>query len=65
MHDSGVVASIVADDSGGLAEAYDTNADPLYQYCLRLLGDPAGAEKFSWVYFAEFGSAPDEEWRAW
>ena len=43
MHDSGVVASIVADDSGGLAEAYDTNADPLYQYCLRLLGDPAGA----------------------
>jgi len=43
MHDSGVVASIVADDGGGLAEAYDTYADPLYKYCLRMLGDPAGA----------------------
>ena len=43
MHDSGVVASIVADDGGGLAEAYDTYADSLYKYCQRMLGDPAGA----------------------
>ena len=43
MHDSGVVAPIVADDGGGLAEVYDTYADPLYKYCLRMLGDPAGA----------------------
>jgi RNA polymerase sigma factor (sigma-70 family) len=43
MHDSGVVASIAADDGGGLAEAYDMYADPLYKYCLRMLGDPASA----------------------
>jgi len=43
MRDSEVVASIVAGDPLGLAAAYDRYADPLYQYCRSLLGDPADA----------------------
>jgi RNA polymerase sigma factor (sigma-70 family) len=43
MHDSEVVASLAGDHSGGLTEAYDRYADPLYKYCLALLGDPAEA----------------------
>lgn len=43
MHDSEVVASIAVDHSGGLAEAYDRYADPLYKYCLAMLGEPAEA----------------------
>jgi len=43
MRDSEVVASIVAGDPLGLAAAYDRYADPLYQYCRTLLGDPADA----------------------
>jgi RNA polymerase sigma factor (sigma-70 family) len=44
MHDSEVVASIADDCSGGgLTEAYDRYADPLYQYCLAALGEPAAA----------------------
>ena len=43
MHDSEVAASIESDRSGELAEAYDRYADPLYKYCLALLGDPAEA----------------------
>jgi RNA polymerase sigma factor (sigma-70 family) len=38
-----VVASIVAGDPEGLAEAYDRYADPLYKYCRSMLGDPADA----------------------
>jgi RNA polymerase sigma factor (sigma-70 family) len=44
MHDSEVVAPIAADWSGGgLTEAYDRYADPLYQYCLASLGESAKA----------------------
>jgi RNA polymerase sigma factor (sigma-70 family) len=43
MHDSEVIASFVGDRSGGLTEAYDRYADPLYKYCLALLGEPAEA----------------------
>jgi RNA polymerase sigma factor (sigma-70 family) len=43
MGDSEVVASIVAGDPDGLAEAYDRYADPLYKYCRSMLSDPADA----------------------
>jgi RNA polymerase sigma factor (sigma-70 family) len=43
MHDSEVAAPIGSDRSGGLTEAYDRYADPLYKYCLAFLGDPAQA----------------------
>ena len=43
MRDSEVVASIVAGEADGLAEAYDRYADPLYKYCQFMLGDPADA----------------------
>src|SRR6516225_11800703 len=43
MGDSEVVASIVAGDPEGLAEAYDRYADPLYKYCRSMLSDPAAA----------------------
>jgi RNA polymerase sigma factor (sigma-70 family) len=43
MGDSEVVASIVAGDPEGLAEAYDRYADPLYRYCRSMLSDPADA----------------------
>ena len=43
MHDSEVVASIVAGDADGLAEAYDRYADPLYKYCRSMLSEPADA----------------------
>jgi RNA polymerase sigma factor (sigma-70 family) len=43
MRDSEVVASIVADEADGLAEAYDRYADPLYKYCQFMLGDSADA----------------------
>ena len=44
MHDSEVVASITDDRSGGgLTEAYDRYADPVYQYCLASLGEPTTA----------------------
>src|SRR5580698_1661170 len=43
MHDSEVVAAIVAGDPDGLAEAYDRYAAPLYAYCRSLLREPADA----------------------
>ncbi len=43
MHDSEVVAAIVAGDPDGLAEAYDRYAAPLYTYCRSLLHEPADA----------------------
>ena len=43
MHDSEVIASFAGDRSGGLTDAYDRYADPLYKYCLALLGEPAEA----------------------
>jgi RNA polymerase sigma factor (sigma-70 family) len=43
MRDSEVVASIVAGEADGLAEAYDRYADPLYKYCRFMLGDAADA----------------------
>jgi RNA polymerase sigma factor (sigma-70 family) len=43
MHDSGVVTPFAGDRSGGLTEAYDRYADPLYRYCLAWLGEPAEA----------------------
>ena len=43
MHDSEVVAPFAGDRSGGLTEAYDRYADPLYKYCLAFLGEPAEA----------------------
>jgi RNA polymerase sigma factor (sigma-70 family) len=43
MHDSEVVAAIVAGDPDGLAEAYDRCAAPLYTYCRSLLPEPADA----------------------
>jgi len=38
-----VLASVVAGDPAGLAQAYDRYADPLYKYCRSMLGDPADA----------------------
>jgi RNA polymerase sigma factor (sigma-70 family) len=43
MRDSEIVASIVAGEAGGLAEAYDRYADALYGYCRSLLREPADA----------------------
>jgi RNA polymerase sigma factor (sigma-70 family) len=43
MRDSEVVASIVAGEAVGLAEAYDRYANSLYKYCRSTLGDPADA----------------------
>lgn len=43
MRDSEVAAAIVAGDPGGLAEAYDKYAAPLYAYCRSLLREPADA----------------------
>jgi RNA polymerase sigma factor (sigma-70 family) len=43
MRDSEVVASIVAGNPDGLAEAYDRYAAPLYSYCRTLLQEPADA----------------------
>jgi RNA polymerase sigma factor (sigma-70 family) len=43
MRDSEVVASIVAGDPSGLAEAYDRYASVLHAYCCTLLREPADA----------------------
>jgi RNA polymerase sigma factor (sigma-70 family) len=43
MRDAEVVASVVAGDSAGLAEAYDRYAGPLYAYCWFMLDDSADA----------------------
>jgi len=43
MRDSEVVASIVAGDPEGLAEAYDRYAGALFGYCRSLLREPADA----------------------
>jgi RNA polymerase sigma factor (sigma-70 family) len=43
MRDSEVVASIVAGDPAGLAEAYDKYSGDLYSYCRSLLREPADA----------------------
>ena len=43
MQDREVVAAIVAGDPGGIAEAYDRYAMPLYSYCRSLLREPADA----------------------
>ena len=43
MGDRELVASIVAGDPDGLAEAYDRYADLLYKYCQSMLSDPADA----------------------
>ena len=43
MRDNEVVAAIVAGDPGGLAEAYDRYASPLFTYCRSLLREPADA----------------------
>ncbi len=43
MRDSEVVASIVAGDPDGLAEAYDRYANALFGYCRTLLREPADA----------------------
>ena len=40
MQDRELVAAIVAGDPGGLAEAYDRYAVPLYTYCRFMLADP-------------------------
>ena len=40
MQDQEVVAAIVAGDPGGIAEAYDRYAAPLYAYCRFMLPDP-------------------------
>jgi RNA polymerase sigma factor (sigma-70 family) len=43
MQDRELVAAIVAGDPGGIAEAYDRYAMPLYSYCRSLLREPADA----------------------
>ena len=43
MRDSEIVASIVAGDQAGLAEAYDRYAGALFGYCRSLLNEPADA----------------------
>jgi RNA polymerase sigma factor (sigma-70 family) len=43
MRDSEIVASIVAGDPDGLAEAYDRYANPLFGFCRTLLPEPADA----------------------
>jgi RNA polymerase sigma factor (sigma-70 family) len=43
MRDSEIVASIVAGEADGLAQAYDRYADALFGYCRSLLREPADA----------------------
>ncbi|MGH3149653.1 MAG: RNA polymerase sigma factor, partial [Streptosporangiaceae bacterium] len=43
MEDREVVAAIVAGDPGGIADAYDRYAMPLYSYCRSMLAEPADA----------------------
>jgi RNA polymerase sigma factor (sigma-70 family) len=43
MRDSEIVASIVAGEADGLAEAYDRYADALFGYCRSLVREPADA----------------------
>src|ERR1700761_4721303 len=43
MRDSEVVASILARDPAGLAEAYDKYAARIFSFCRSLLGDPVAA----------------------
>jgi RNA polymerase sigma factor (sigma-70 family) len=70
MRDAEVVASIVAGDPNGLASAYDRYADPLFKYCLSLLGDPADAADAVQDTFVIAASRLDglrepERFRAW
>jgi RNA polymerase sigma factor (sigma-70 family) len=70
MRDTEVVASIVAGDPDGLAEAYDRYADPLYKYCRSLLSDPGDAadavQDTFVVAAARLGGLRDpERLRAW
>jgi RNA polymerase sigma factor (sigma-70 family) len=74
MHDSEVIASFAGDRSGGLTEAYDRYADPLYRYCLAWLGEPAeaaGAVQDTFVIAAARAAArlvdlrEPEQLRAW
>ena len=60
MHDSEVIAPFAGDRSGGLTEAYDRYADPLYKYCLAWLGEPteaAGAVRDTFVIAAARAAA--------
>ncbi|TDQ54895.1 RNA polymerase sigma factor [Actinorugispora endophytica] len=43
MRDADIVHAIAAGEREGLSEAYRAYADRLYDYCLRLLGDPEAA----------------------
>ena len=70
MRDSEIVASIAAGHSGGLAEAYDKYAGPLYEYCRSMLtdaGDAADAVQDTFVIAAAraAGLRDPERLRAW
>src|SRR5215469_11553172 len=70
MGDSEIVASIVAGDPDGLAEAYDRYADPLYKYCRFMLSDPADAASATQDTFVVaasrlIGLRDPERLRAW
>ncbi|WP_300609552.1 sigma-70 family RNA polymerase sigma factor, partial [Trebonia sp.] len=72
MRDSeaALVASIVAGDPDGLAEAYDRYAGPLYKYCRSMLvdpGDAADAVQDTFVLAASrlAGLRDPERLRAW
>ena len=43
MEDPGVVAAIAAGDPGGIEQAYDRYATPLFSYCCSMLRDPVRA----------------------
>ena len=59
MRDIEAVESIVAGDSGGLADAYDAYADLLYAYCRSMLGDPEDAAEALQAAFVIAGAHAD------
>lgn len=70
MRDVEAVESIIAGNSGGLAEAYDEYADFIYAYCRAMLGDPddtAGAVLATFVIAAARaeGLQDRDHLRAW
>jgi RNA polymerase sigma factor (sigma-70 family) len=70
MRDVEAVESIIAGNSGGLAEAYDEYADFIYAYCRSMLGDPEDTAEAVLATFVVAAARADglqdrEHLRAW
>jgi RNA polymerase sigma factor (sigma-70 family) len=70
MQDVEAVESIIAGNSGGLAEAYDEYADFVYAYCRSMLGDPKDTAETVLATFVVAAARADgledrERLRAW